>query len=518
MGKPVAARFRLLDYFKLTSLVAFSLFAVAMFFLERAELTFFEDTQAQQGADFGAAQAELVGAQKQAARASLLLEHEAGHVTLATILANSLWDAHFAPLLAAAQALPPGAASRERIQALPGFARADAAVQAMMKGSSVFKIKVYDTRGLTLYSSEHAQIGQDKSGNAGWKSALAGKSASQLTHRDRFGAFEGVVYDRDLIESYVPVVRAGAESVSGVFEIYSDVTPLLQHLDAVSADIGALADANRAKVERAAGRSRDKVSQNSNLHFFLLAALLAALYAALYVLVRNGQRIIDEQAEAHEEAARREHQWHREKMAALATMAAHASHEIGNPLAVICGLAEDLERAHAAGEPVKGHADEIAAQARRIAGMTRRITTFASARSEVAEPVDVNELVRAVRDFLSFDTRYRRTKIDAQLVEPLPACVGVPDHLNEVLMNLMQAYAEACMQAGATVGIRTEARTHEVAIRIDCAGAAAAGACAATSDWRVASARERVQAMGGRFGLAGNATEILLPLSAAIRR
>ncbi len=530
----LAGRLRPLDFFKLTSLAAFVIVAIALYFLERAEHTFFESMERRQSTSFALAQADLVREQKAAARSALLLQHEAGHVTLATLLANSLWNSHFAPLVTAAGKLPLAEcrtlAEREsatnsgesracyarlgkQIMALPHFAQVDSAVHAMMKNSAVFKIKVYDERGLTVYSSELAQIGEDKAANQGWKSAAGGKPASELVHRDSFSTFEGVVEDRDLIQSYVPV-RGASERASGVFEIYSDVTQVLRHIDSVSQKIENMAAANQAKLDAAAAENGRAVESNSDLHFRILFALLVALYLALFLLVRNGQRIVDEQARAREAATLREQLWHREKMAALATMAANASHEIGNPLAIISGLAEDIVRAQGAGESLGGHASQILTQTTRIAGMTRRITMFASARSESPEPLDVNEMIRAVHDFFSFDARYRGTRIEAILADPLPACVGIPDHLNEVLMSLLQALAQASLQAAkpgaSAVRVQTERRGNEVMIRIACESTPPEQ-CLSSTDARLDSARRRVTGMGGRFLATSTTSEIYLP-------
>lgn len=521
-------RFRMMQYFMVTSLIAFGAVGIALYFLERSEQTFFRSVQEEQNSFFARAQAELVKQQKEAARGNLLMEHEADHVTLATLFSNVLWEAHFAPLVARAQQLsvdPCRAVAVEtarqdcfaelgrRITALPGFAAADAAVHAAMRNTSVFKIKVYDLRGITVYSSELKQVGEDRAENLGWKSAVGGKPESELVHRDSFSALEGTVENRDLIQSYLPAMAPGGDRIIGVFEIYSDVTPTLQHMNAFSEEIDHITTFNLARVESAAARNQGKVETNSADHFAILAGLLLLLYAVLLVLARTGQRIVNEQANAHEQAALREHLWHREKMAALATMAANASHDIGNPLAAIAGLAEDIERADAAGERLTGQPRMVLEHVARITDMTRRITEFATARSETSEPIDLNAMVRSVCDFLGFDTRYHGVRFEMRLAERLPACVGIPEHLNEVLMSLLQAHAEACKRAAEADGrvlVETRARDEGGVISIGC-GCGPAGTCAVSAtDPRVESASRRMRGMGGGIALADGTTEIFL--------
>lgn len=526
-------RFRLVRYFTVTSLVVFAIFATALYHLERSEGIFFEGVQGAQSRFFADAQSNLVREQRAAALRNLLTAHEAGHVTLTTVFANALWDSRFAPLVARAQRLPidrcRGAVTEsarracftslgKRIMALPGFAEVDSAVHAMMKKSAVFKIKVYDMRGITVYSSERAQIGEDKAQNRGWRSAIEGRNASELVHRDRFSTFEGEVENRDLIQSYLPV-RSRDGVIAGVFEIYSDVTPLLAQIEAFSAQLRDVASENEASVRASGLESQRRVESNSMLHLAILGGLMVLLYISLLVLVRFGQRVIDGQARAREQAASREQQWHREKMAALATMAANASHEIGNPLAVISGAAEEIGAEAPADGPLAARARTILEQASRIARMTRGITEFATTRGEAPELVDVNGMVKAVGDFIGFDSRYRGTRIEMRLADGLPACPGVPDHLNEVLMNLVQAHAETSSSAAAPGGrviLRTEARGDEVMIGIGCECGPSGDACAlAGADSRLEAARSRVEGMGGRLTRTAMGTEIVLPCATA---
>ena len=533
-----SAPFQLTRHFTATSLVAFVVLAVALYFLERGEAQFFGTVQREQSAFFAQVQAQLLREQKETARANLVTVHEAGHVTLTNLFANALWASRFAPLVAGAQSIPlelcrraganrtasePAGQTqaqqacvskvRAQVMSLPGFAAADASARALMHKTTVFKIKVYDLRGLTVYSSESGQIGEDKAGNTGWQSAAAGNPASELVHRNRFSAFEGVVEDRDLIQSYVPV-RAPDGGISGVFEIYSDVTSLLHEIDAASAHIGGAVERNQARVEQAGAKNLRTVDSSAARLQLIIGGLLVLTYAALLFFVRNGQRIIDDEARTREQAALREQQWHRDKMATMAAMAANISHEVGNPLAIISGLAEEIALWRDASEFNAESPRLILEQTSRIAEMTRRITEFATAGREKPELLDINRLIRAVCHFLAFDGRFGGTPIELRLGDRLPACQGIPDHLTEVLMGLLPALEETCEQCpgrGNRIVVESEARGTEVATRIGCECSTTHENCGLSpADSRLESARRRLEGMGGRIELTSNGLEIHL--------
>jgi diguanylate cyclase (GGDEF)-like protein len=136
-------------------------------------------------------------------------------------------------------------------------------IRQHMRGLSVVKVKLYNRRGSTVFSTESAQIGEDRSGNAGLLAALRGEITSTITRRDRFDAFEGVINNRDLIATYVPVRRGDAGDVEAVFELYSDVTELL-------------ARQTRAQWETAA----------------IALGLQVALYLFLLMVVRRADRLL----------------------------------------------------------------------------------------------------------------------------------------------------------------------------------------------------------------------------------
>lgn len=538
--KPAPAReageiekFRLLRYFAVAGLVSFLIVGLLAYLIQAREYDFFADVQDKQAKFFQEVQADLAAKTEQVARNTLVSAQEAANLNLTQLFANALWESDFAPFAARVQSLPVApcraigeartlagnetpkareqcfAALGQKIRALPGFTALDQRTAALMKHSSVFKIKVYDMRGLTIYSSEHGHIGEDKAGNAGWRAAATGEAASELTHRDHFSAFEGMVENRDILSSYVPVRRAGATQVVGVFEIYTDVTPFLAQLKSNSGQLAGIVANNQAKTESTSARNAALVAASSDQFLGILWTLLVLLFAALLFIVKRGQTIIDAQAQAREQSTARERLWHREKMSAMATMAANVSHEVGNASTVIAcladGLAERTDLAQDADAP-----RQILEQSRRILTMSRQITAFATAGGENHEPTDVNTLIEAVCYFFSFDRRFRSRPIEFHPGAPLPACELVPDHLKEVLMNLLPT------RRGRVI---VESRGSEggVVIRIDSEAPAenpSQREHAVLAETQFEIARKRVADMGGALignGANGGRIEIVLP-------
>jgi two-component system, cell cycle sensor histidine kinase and response regulator CckA len=320
---PNAPRFRLLRYFTLTSLAAFLLLAAPMTYIERLRENSVESLLGEQSRNFRLAQSDFAKQQEEVALRDLLTSQEAGNVNLARVFANALWEQHFAPFVSMAQRIRTGHCNAigdgssaptqtagkkacylevgRQIVALPGFHNLNARVFETMNKSTVFKVKLYDLRGITVYSSDHRQIGEDKQGNAGWRQAVAGKPASELVHREKFDAFEGVVANRDLIFSYLPVSNAAGKIV-GVFEIYSDVTPLLEQIKNTLAHARSLGAQRQTRMDMAIAASAASAHENTTLQRVLVYASLALLFLALFLIVRYGQRTIYRQDAERTEA------------------------------------------------------------------------------------------------------------------------------------------------------------------------------------------------------------------------
>ena len=144
--------------------------------------------------------------------------------------------------------------------------RLAATIVEAMRDSSAARIKVYNRRGVVVFSTKSNQIGDTMENNAGFASAIDGKVFSTVIYRDTFNRFDQETEEDNLMQTYVPVRGDPTKPISGVLEIYTDVTPLVYQHERT--EWGLLA---------------------------LVGLLLAVLYGVLIMIMRHATKIIDSQ-------------------------------------------------------------------------------------------------------------------------------------------------------------------------------------------------------------------------------
>jgi len=184
---------------------------------------------------------------------------ERNNVTVATLALNAVFPELNASLLAGKSAQG-GEVSPAVLAELLGL------IKQALQSTPVEQLKIYDENGIVRYSSREQDIGSDDSGNTRFQEAMHGAVRSHFRYRDVFNVFDSSHHDDNLIETYVPIQGAGNPRPIGVFELYTDVRPIVRAM-----------------------------THNLLLVLLSIAAIMVILYSLLLYVVRRSERIISSQ-------------------------------------------------------------------------------------------------------------------------------------------------------------------------------------------------------------------------------
>lgn len=138
--------------------------------------------------------------------------------------------------------------------------------------------------------------------------------------------------------------------------------------------------------------------------------------------------------------------FHREKMAAVGALAAGVAHEIGNPIAAMSGVLQEMVDEQESGQFNGAGSNKLSVlqtQIQRLSAITREISGFAAPQPIERQLLDLNGLVRTTAGLMGYDKRMNRVSLRLDLDSQLPAIYGVADQLTQVIMNLLINAADA---------------------------------------------------------------------------
>jgi signal transduction histidine kinase len=296
----------------------------------------------------------------------------------------------------------------------PATGAFDSAVRELISDTRVIGVKVYDANGITVFSSDPAEIGGVVMTNNGYRTALSSGTVSDLVHHPNFLAVSGMVRDVYLVETYVPVRRGGGNApVEGVLETYTDVTDL--HAGII-----------RTGWERG----------------LLVAATLAVVFLLLMFTVWRADRQIQREHAHNLELTKsiaRAESASRAKSEFLANM----SHELRTPLNAVIGFSEVL-RTEMLGplgnERYRGYADDIHNSGTHLLGIINDVLDLAKVEAgKMTVSLQTTQLADLIRDV----TKLMHTRAEqrgVQLKAVIPETVGIvtdPHKLRQILINLL---------------------------------------------------------------------------------
>ena len=282
-------------------------------------------------------------------------------------------------------------------------------------------------------------MGADKSKNRGFLSAvLGGTPTSKHSIRDIFSTFSGIVYDRNLVETYIPILGIEGQ-IEGVFELYTDVTPIV------------------AKIE-----------SKSILVFGVLLFSFGVLYAILFLIIRRADLILKRQyidlhtneeritaknielagevavrkrAEKELRTSRDEAQAaDRAKSEFLAAM----SHELRTPLNAVIGFSEiikDETFGPIGSTKYREYADDINSSGQHLLALINDILDLSKVESGSEElhedKIEIPELIHSVLKLVRHRAEKGGVKLELELADPLPALRADERKLKQILVNLL---------------------------------------------------------------------------------
>jgi signal transduction histidine kinase len=189
-------------------------------------------------------------------------------------------------------------------------------------------------------------------------------------------------------------------------------------------------------------------------------ALLNSMASTVAIAIENARLYAESKAFAKELAASQAQLLQSAKLAATGRLAASIAHEINNPLQALQSCIYLIADGASPDDPNVRYANIARAELDRIARIVGRMLDFHQPATDTQEPTDLNALIENTLALVHKRLQHSHIGVRTELAPRLPAIHAVPDHIKQVLLNLVLNAMEA-MPDGGTLEIRTTQATPE---------------------------------------------------------
>ncbi len=131
-----------------------------------------------------------------------------------------------------------------------------------------------------------------------------------------------------------------------------------------------------------------------------------------------------------------------EKLAAIGQLISGVAHELNNPLTSVVLYAQMMQR-RPIDDGAKRDLDKIVTETLRASKIVRGLLDFARPRPPESSPANINDILKSVIDFMSYEMHSRNIQIEPDLSPDIPIVMADAHQLQQVFINLMSNACQA---------------------------------------------------------------------------